>query len=58
MFFWGFGQEACGIIAPRPGIQCATPTLEGEVLITGPPGQSLHGPLIPFFTRYETKEFC
>ena len=33
--FWDFGHEACGIIAPWPGIE-----LEGEHLITGPTGQS------------------
>ena len=39
--FWFFGQEACGILAPRPGIEPAPPALEGEVLTTGPPGKSL-----------------
>ena len=41
MFFWIFGHEACGILAPRPGIEPAPPALEGEVLTTGPPGKSL-----------------
>ena len=36
--FWFFGQEARGILAPRPGIEPAPPALEGEVL-TGPPGK-------------------
>ena len=40
-FFFFFGCEACGILAPRPGIVSATPALEGEVLTTGPPGKSL-----------------
>ena len=35
---WG----ACGILAPWPGIKPAPPSLEGEVLTTGPPGKSLH----------------
>ena len=39
--FWFFGPEACGILAPRPGIEPATPVLEGEVLTTGPPEKSL-----------------
>ena len=39
--FWFFGQEACGILAPRPGIEPAPPALEGKVLTTGPPGKSL-----------------
>ena len=39
--FWFFGREACGILAPRPGIKPTPPALEGEVLTTGPPGTSL-----------------
>ena len=31
---------ACGILVPRPGIEATAPTLEGEVLTTGPPGKS------------------
>ena len=38
--FWFFGREACGILAPQPGIEPATPALEGEVLTTGLPGTS------------------
>ena len=34
-----FGQEACGILAPQPGIKPALPALEAEVLTTGPPGK-------------------
>ena len=40
--FWIFGCEACGILAPRPGIKLAPPALEGEGLTTGPPGKSLY----------------
>ena len=29
--FWFFGSEACGIVAPQPGIKPAPPSLEGEV---------------------------
>ena len=36
-----FGSEACGILAPQLGIKSALPTLEGKVLITGPPEKSL-----------------
>ena len=36
-----FGSEACGILAPRPGIEPVPPALEGKVLTTGPPGKSL-----------------
>ena len=38
--FCSFGSEVCGILAPRPGIEPAPPTLEDEVLTTGPPGKS------------------
>ena len=36
------GREAYGILAPRPGIKPAPPSLEGEVLTTGLPGK--YGP--------------
>ena len=39
--FWLFGHEACGILAPQPGIEPAPPPLEGDVLAIGPPGKSL-----------------
>ena len=39
--FWCFGREACGILAPQPGIGPARPALEGEGFSTGPPGTSL-----------------
>ena len=39
LFF--FAHEACGIFAPRPGTKPTPPALEGEVLVTGPPGKSL-----------------
>ena len=41
--FWFFSHEACGVLAPRPGVEPTRPALEGEVLTTGPPGKSLHG---------------
>ena len=34
-----FGPEACGILAPQPGIKPVPPSLEGKVLTTGPPGK-------------------
>ena len=40
LMFWFFGHEACGILAPWPGIEPTPPALEGEVLTTGPPGES------------------
>ena len=33
--FWFLGHEACGVLAPWPGIETSPPTLEGEVLATG-----------------------
>ena len=38
--FWFFGCKACGILAPRPGIEPASPALESEVLTPGPPRKS------------------
>ena len=37
-----FGHEACGILAPQPGIATAPPALEGKVLTTGLLGKSHH----------------
>ena len=37
--FWGFGREACEILAPGQGTKPAPPALEGGVLTTGPPGK-------------------
>ena len=31
---------ACGILFPRPGVNPASPALEGGFLTTGPPGKS------------------
>ena len=41
-FFFFFGHEACGILAPQPGMEPTAPALEGKVLTTGPPGKSLN----------------
>ena len=32
---------ACGILVPQPGIEPASPALEGGFFTTGPPGKSL-----------------
>ena len=37
-----FGLEACGIIAPQPGVEPTSYALEGEILTTGPLGKSLY----------------
>ena len=34
--FWFFGQEAHGILVPRPRIEPTPSALEGQVLITSP----------------------
>ena len=39
MFFWFCGHKACGILTPQPGIEPVPSALEGEVLMTGPPGK-------------------
>ena len=36
--FGFFVSEACGILAPQPGIKPTPPALEGKVLTTGPQG--------------------
>ena len=46
--FCFIGPEACGILAPRPGIEPTPPALEGEVLTTGPPGKSLRWTFLKF----------
>ena len=38
---WCFGHEVCGVLVLRPGIKPAPPALEGIVLATDPPGNSL-----------------
>ena len=43
-WFFSFGHKSCGLLAPpQPGIEPAPPALEGEVVITGPPGKSPRG---------------
>ena len=37
---WLSCPMACGIRVPQPGIEPASPALEGRFLITGPPGKS------------------
>lgn len=37
---WSFGQEACWILSPQPGIELTSSALEGEVLAIGPPCKS------------------
>ena len=40
-YFWSFGHGACWILAPWPGIEPVPLALEGNVLTTGSPGNSL-----------------
>ena len=40
-FFFLFGNETCGILAPRAGIKFVPPASEGKVLTTAPPGKPL-----------------
>ena len=55
--FWFFGPEACGILAPQPGIEPAPPALEGEVLTTGPPRKSPQYLLITYNGKDSEKEY-
>ena len=52
--FWLFGPEACGFLAPQPGMEPVSIALEGEALTTGLPGKSqlflfYIGPICPTF---------
>ena len=38
--FWGFGHEACGILASQPEVEPAAPALGSIAVTTGPPGKS------------------
>ena len=49
--FWFFGREACGILAPRPGMERTPPALEGDVPTTGPPGTS---PVFGIFMAFKS----
>ena len=44
--FCFFGLEVCGIFTPQSGTESAPPALEGKVPAAGPPGKSLHTPVI------------
>ena len=52
---------ACGILAPRPGIEPVPPAMEGEVLTTGSPGMSLRDSLnsvvLYSFQKFHTHNF-
>ena len=36
-YVWCFGPDACGVLAPWPGIEPSPPALQGKVLTTGLP---------------------
>ena len=44
--FWFFVPEACGILAPQPGIEPAPPAVEGEASTLGPSRKSLFSHLL------------
>ena len=52
--FWIFGSEACGTLAPWPGIKSTPPALEGKVSTTGPPGKSPNGSSDTEKVRYKS----
>ena len=37
--FWFYGQEACVILAPRPGVEPTPTALGGQILTSGSPGK-------------------
>jgi len=43
LFFFFFGPKTSGILTLWPGMEPAPAVLEGEVLISGPPGKFLNG---------------
>ena len=47
-----FSYKACGMLSPWPGTEPASPAMEGEVLNSGPPGQSLSVIFRSIETRY------
>ena len=62
-FFFFFGCEICGILAPQPGIKPVPPALQGEVLTTGPSGKSLNSRfhidyMITFHMNESKNGFC
>ena len=42
VWFFFFGPKTRGILTLQPGMEPAPPALEGEVLISGPPGKFLN----------------
>ena len=48
-----FGHEACGILAPQPGIEPAPLALEGEVLTTGSPEKFPPPPQLLFIEQQQ-----
>ena len=59
-----FVCEACGILAPKPGIKPRSPAVENEFLTTGPPGKShkagilfLRDHLNFFFLRFSRHQY-
>ena len=49
LLFYVLGLNACGLLAPQPGIEPVSPVLGGGVLTTGPPGKS---PALFFFRTH------
>ena len=43
---------ACGILVPRPGIDPASPALEGRFLTAGPPGKSFLSAFVLCYSLY------
>ena len=58
--FWFFGIQACGLLAPWPGMEPAPPVLEGEVLTTKPAREvSRHYYLASCYSQcYHRAQFC
>ena len=50
--FWFLGSEACGTLAPQPGIKPAPAAFRGEFLTPGLPGKSRNCFYKKLFSKY------
>ena len=56
--FGFFGREACGILAPQPGIEPTPHALEGAVLTTGLRGKSLEQKILQFVWKHKRPQIA
>ena len=56
--FWFFGHEACGILAPIPGVEPTPPALKGEVFTVDCQGSPFFFFLNSFSISVLGAKFC